>query len=154
MSLLLEPAAANPQTIYPVLEVIATKRVSGFDQEFYLTDCCFGELMDADYHDLAGMGLAIIGNVMKHIGQHDLSTRDAVRLDLIMVKGATPISCPWPGMPNDRPLPLDYEKLPWDSTMFLGDKGDFKFRMKRWLLMARIESTWVPWLLGKLKVVV
>ena len=143
-------------TQYPVLNCLV-KRKGLWHPWQYVTAACFHDLFDSydglnGWHtgELAGMGLAITGNLMRMIGRGELGSQDEARLELLLAKGAEPIRCPWPGMPNDQDLLLDFEQLPWDSTMFLGERGDLKRRMNRLRLMWRIEKIWTPWLIGQL----
>ena len=137
--------------VYPILETLV-KRPGLAHPWCLVTDCCFQDLFEAHEGELAGMGLAIIGNLMKRVGAGTLTMRHESKLELVLVAGDTPIPCPWPGMPNDNPrFPLDFERLPWASAMFLNERGDFKKRMDRLHLMRRIQAIWVPWLIGKLQ---
>src|SRR3990167_19991 len=139
----------EPTLIWPILET-SVKRRGLYHNWLVVTDCCFHDLFEAHTGELAGMGLAIIGNLMKRVGRGELSMRDECKLELIRGPGAEPIQCPWPGLPNDAALSLDFEELPWDSVMFLGEKGNFKFRMDRLRLMQRIEAIWCPWLIEQI----
>lgn len=134
---------------YPLINTMV--KLPGLMQPwFFVEDCCFHDLFEAHEGELAGMGLAIIGNLMKRIDNKTLTQRHESKLELVLGPGATPIRCPWPGLADDRALVLDFNELPWGSTMFLGPKGDFKYRIDRLKLMHRIHLTWVPWLIQQL----
>lgn len=135
---------------YPIIEC-------GYDfrgESFYLPQCCFHDLFEADLNEWAGMGLAIIGNVVKMIQAKQIPMGSRLWLRLKLSEYEKPISLPWPGMPTDEPnLPaggffLDPEKLPFDFAMFIDDKGDGKKRIDRLELMSRIKNVWVQHLFG------
>ena len=127
---------------YPALVALVTDREGAWDQ---IEGCCFHDLLCADDHELSGMGLAIIGNLCKLLARGAISPMADAALHLRVAAGAPEIVCPWPGMPDSRPLPLDLTQMPFDATMFLtGDQ--FTHRVNRLALMRRIEDVWVPWL--------
>jgi len=139
----------KPERVYPILNTMV--KLPGLGQPwYYVTDCCFHDLFEAHEGELAGMGLAIIGNLMKRIGNGTLTQRHEVRLELILAQGAEPIRCPWPGMPDDSNIVLDYSELPWDSTMFLSADNKFKYRIDRLKMMHRIQNIWTAWLITQL----
>src|SRR3990167_6471374 len=113
-----DPPAPPPERLYPLLNCLV--KLPGLMQPWhYVTENCFHDLFEAHEGELAGMGLAIIGNLMTRIHRGTLSTRHEARLELVLAPGDLPIRCPWPGLPDDRELILDYAQLPWDSVMFL-----------------------------------
>lgn len=137
---------------FPVLEVVVSLSKNGYEAFAVLPSCCFHDLIGAPDEELAGMGLAIIGNLCKSLEREQLFDRDtSAELHLRMSPKAEPIKCPWPGMPDDRPAPLDLTQMPFESAMFLGgDDQQLKRRVDRLQLMNRIQSVWVPWLRSKL----
>lgn len=143
-------------TVFPVLEVIIDEAISG--RRYLLPSACFQDLFGVPDEELAGVGLAIIGNVCKLMREGEsgrVPLRLTPTLQLRCAMGAEPIPVPWPGMPDDNPtLPLRPELMPFESAMFLTDDHDFKHRVDRMALMHRIEAIWVPWLKAKLFAVV
>lgn len=147
--------------IYPVVETWLTGHASGFLGDPVPTPAqrvwhrqawgCFHDLAVESDQELAGMGLAIIGNLCKLVASKQLSTQADAKL--IWKRGHTDVErlLPWPGMPNDQPVPLDLCELPFDSAMFLHTEDtQFKQQVDRWALMRRIEEVFVPhirWLL-------
>lgn len=112
---------------------------------------CWHDLGSATEQELAGMGLCIIGNLCKGLASKQISSHADARLELRQASLAAPIPLPWPGLPDARPLPLDLCQLPFEVEMFLNDEGHFTKRVDRLALMRRIETTWVPYLVGASK---
>lgn len=142
--------ALTQSICWPTLEVTLTYLLpNGKLREWAIPSCRFHDLRSSPDEELAGMGLAILGNLIKTVG-HDLYDA-AVGADLLLRRGPTDAGtpCPWPGMPNDAPIPLDLMAMPFDTAMFL-DADQFKYRLDRWQLMARIQHVWVPWLKAQL----
>ena len=98
-----------------------------------------------DGGEVAGMGLAVIGNLCKLLARGAISPMADAALHLRVARVAPEIVCPWPGMPDARPLPLDLMQMPFDTEMFLAD-DQFTHRVNRLALMRRIKDVWVPWL--------
>lgn len=137
---------ASQVIVYPTLSALLTYAKDGMVREWLVPSTCFHDLWSSDDGELAGMGLAILGNVIKHV-QGDLYDEAlGAQLWLKRYPGDKGIECPWPGMDDDRPLPLDLMKLPFDYAMFMNEDGKGQRRVSRVVLMARIQSTWVPWL--------
>lgn len=135
---------------YPVIDCLVTDaRGRAWNNWSYLQNACFDDLFSADEGELAGMGLAIIGNLCKALDAKLISPQADAELHLRFAKDAVHILCPWPGMPDARPVPLDLTQMPFDPLMFL-DAEQFRWRVNRMELMHRIESVWVPWLKGTL----
>lgn len=137
------------ETIYPVLETELTEPRTG--RVYLMPSGCFQALTEEDDEELAGMGLAIVGNVCKLMREAELTERELEpRLWLRMFRGqrdADRIPLPWPGMPDDNPtLPFRPEALPFESAMFLGDDQEFNKRVDRLTLLARIKEVWMPYL--------
>lgn len=146
------------EAVYPVIECEITMK-DGTISRF--PACCFHALTEEDDEGLAGMGLAIVGNLCKLMREWELALADGeiqgplptaslwLRMDAWQ-RDADRIPLPWPGMPDDNPiLPFRPEELPFESEMFL-EEGKFKKRIDRLLLLARIRDTWVPYLKTKL----
>lgn len=148
--MLIRPAEAETGVIYPVIQTSLIRKQPGGAVESLLPSCCFHDLTSADDHELAGMGLAIIGNLCKTLGKDIYDVNLFAKLELKMASYADPITCPWPGMPDDRPLPLDLTQMPFNTAMFLDEKNQLQWRLDRIKLMHRIREVWVPWLRGKL----
>ena len=136
--------------VYPVIEC-------GYDfrgESYYLPQCCFHDLSEADLNEWAGMALAIIGNVVKMIQTKQIPMGARLWLRFKPSRYEKPVDLPWPGMPSADPnLPakrfyLDPEKLPFDFAMFIGQNGDIKNRIDRLELMRRIREVWVSHLFG------
>lgn len=151
-----EPLPETQEVLYPVLETrLFYARGTPGERVYVMPSGCFHGLTDPTLnpHELAGMGLAIVGNLVQLVRQDVLSGAVEPELVILAAPGAPAQVCPWPGMPDDRPLPLDLEALPWDSSMFLrtDDELETRKRLLRWQLMRRIEDVWVPWLQGWLQ---
>ena len=137
---------ATQVLVYPILEAHLTYAKDGKVKEWVVPSTCFHDLWSSDDGELAGMGLAILGNVIQHVKGDLYDEALGAQLYLKRYPGDKGIECPWPGMDDDRPLPLDLMKLPFESAMFLNHQGDAKKHVDRLTLMARIRETWVPWL--------
>lgn len=135
---------------YPVLEVHLTYAADGALREWIVSECCFHELTTADDRDLAGMGLALMGNLIKTLGRNLYDEALGAVLLLKRHPRDAGLVCPWPGMPDDRPVPLDLTQFPFETAMFLDDDGNGKHRVDRLQLLARIHDVWVPWLHAQL----
>ena len=150
----LEQRPVHDPVVYPVIETWLTGQANGDLSDpqptpqarvwHRFTPGCFHDLFSASDQELAGMGLAIIGNLCRQVSSHQLSTQADAKLILKRAKAAEEIPLPWPGMPDTRPLPLDLTELPFEFGMFLGDNEQFKKRVDRLQLMRRIEDVWVP----------
>lgn len=133
----------NP--VYPIIEC-------GYDfrgESYYLPQCCFHDLFEDDLNEWAGMGLAIIGNVIKMVQAKQIPMGARLWLKIRFHDLDRGKALPWPGMPtDDKNLPggffLDVEKFPFDYAMFVGENGDIKKRIDRLELMRRIREVWVP----------
>lgn len=138
------------QRVYPLLQVRALDLAD--EREFLLSSCCFHDFWSSDHGELAGMGLAIIGNTVKFLREAEKQGRRfCVFCEFVAGPGVRPVPAPWPGMPDDNPmLPLSPEELPFESAMFFDDEQHLKKRVDRLALMARIEAVWVPWLRAKM----
>ena len=136
--------------IYPILETRLTYHADGKVKEWLVPSCCFHDLASAPDRELAGMGLAIIGNIVKHVGKDIYNEALDAKLLLKRYPTDTGIELAWPGMPNDAPLPLDLIQMPFDVSMFIDDDGKGTHRIDRLALMRRIEVIWVPFLKEKL----
>lgn len=137
---------------YPIIQCVIEDPKT--QTQWLLTSCCFQGLLDENEFDdvtLSGMGLTIIGNICKNLKNGLLKWHYNAHLYLIPNIGADPIEMPWPGMPDDGPVPLDLAKLPFDTTMFLDtDDVTFKRLPDRQKTMDRIGLVWLPWLKQKL----
>lgn len=148
--------------VYPVIETWVTGQRNGYLGDPQPTPMlrvwhkfapgCWHDLWSSNELELAGMGLATIGNVCKWVADKQLSTQADAKLVLKLAAYGEEIRLPWPGMPDDRPMPLDLTELPFEYGMFLGDDEHFKKRLNRLALMRRIEDVWVPHLQSLLKV--
>jgi len=149
--------------VYPVIETWVTGNRAGYCGDpqptallrvwHRLPQGCWHDLWNANDQELAGLGLATIGNVCKAVADKRLSTRADAKLVLKLAKIGEEIPLPWPGMPDDRPVPLDLAELPFQFEMFLdADDEHFKKRVHRLDLMRRIEEIWVVHLKDLLKV--
>ena len=136
--------------IYPVLEVRLTYATDGRVREWTISECCFHDLYDTDEDELAGMGLAILGNLVKTVGRSVYDAALGAELLLKRHPKDQGIACPWPGLADDRPVPLDLVEMPWSTEMFL-DSDQFKYRLDRLRCMARIREVWVPWLKAQMR---
>ena len=111
----------------------------------------FMELRESSDVELAGMGLAIIGNVCRQLAEGVVSPMADATLVLRLAPGVER-DVPWPGMPDDRSVPLDLTQMPFEAAMFLGpQEGLYKQRVDRLSLMHRIETAWVPYLRQQLE---
>ena len=140
------PSALKPKEdlVYPILEVRGKSRLT--NEEKLIGPCCYHGLLDGqDDTDLSGMGLSILGNMVKGLKSGVINRNWHYQIALQMDPGSDVIPIPWPGMPSDEPIPLNVELLPLDHTMFL-DKSQNKFmrRMDRIEVMQRIDKMWVP----------
>jgi len=160
---LLTKRPVDDPVVFPVIETYITGHANGFLGDPQPTPLnrvwrkmawgCWHELWSATNQELAGMGLAIIGNLCRAVAAKALSTRADAKLILKLGKAGEEIPLPWPGMPDDRPVPLDLTELPFQFEMFLHDETkQFQKRVHRLQLMQRIEDVWVPHLTGLLKV--
>lgn len=141
---------SGQEIIYPVIETSISYRMGSYDVSYLIPSCCFHDLMNVPDYELAGMGTAIIGNLCKHLGREIFNPALNASLQLKMAKFAKPIECPWPGMEDDRPVPLDLTKMPFEAAMFLDEQNQLKWRVDRLKLMNRIQAVWIPWLKTKL----
>ena len=124
--------------VYPLLRVSVSDPITG------LTSAQgYHDLWSAPDEELAGMGLAILGNVIKLLLTKQITSAAVVTL-LLIASTAEITPLPWPGMPGTQPIALDLEQLPFDTTMFLGDDQVFTKVLSRWELLARIREGWVP----------
>ena len=149
-----QPTQERPDVgvIYPSLETTLVYRPPGRSPSvYYVPSCCFHDLRSATSGELAGMGLAIIGNLCKLLGRDVYNPIIDASLRLTWAARDKGIRCPWPGMPDDRPMELDLTQLPFEVAMFVDDDGGIKHRPARLDLMLRIEQVWVPWLLSQLE---
>ena len=151
----LESRPVKQEVVYPVIETWLTGHANGSLGHPQPTPQarvwhkfvpgCWHELFSASDHELAGMGLAIIGNLCKAVSDKRLSTDADAKLVLRLASYADDIKLPWPGFSNDRQITLDLCQLPMDVAMFLHDEdGQFKKRIDRLELMRNIENTFVP----------
>ena len=158
----LESRPVKQEVVYPVIETWLTGHANGFLGHPQPTPQarvwhkfapgCWHDLFSASDHELAGMGLAIIGNLCKAVSDKRLSTDADAKLVLRLASYADDINLPWPGMPDARPVPLDLCQLPFEFEMFLHDETkQFQKRVHRLDLMRRIEDTWVVHLKGLLE---
>lgn len=126
-------------------------------EENLISTCCFHGLLESDIDDtdLAGMGTVIIQNVCKALKDREIGFQAEdrqLKLLLHLENGGDAIELPWPGMPDDRPVPLDVEKLPFDASPFYEkEDGKFKKLIDRQEMMFRIRKVWVPHLKSFLK---
>ena len=123
-------------------------------EEKLISSCCFQDLLNPEYDDtdLAGMGTAIIGNVCKMLKGGDVSEDRDLEIHLQMDQEAKPVKLPWPGMPDDGPVPLNVDKLPFDAVPFYEkEDGKFKRLIDRQGMMMRIRELWVPHLKSLMK---
>lgn len=134
---------------YPILEGYLTSAKDGVVSERLIPSCAFHDLTSESENDLAGMGLAILGNVIRHAGGELYDAALGAKLLLKRWPGDAGIECPFPGMPSDQPLPMDLMQLPFDAAMFL-EQDKMKRRVDRLMLMERIKAVWVPWLRSQL----
>lgn len=153
----------SPALVYPVIEAWATGHANGYlghpqptpHQRVWhrLPGCSFHDFCSSTDQELAGMGLAIIGNVCRMVASKALSTTADAKLLLKLIPGSEDLALPWPGMPDDRSRLLDLAQLPFEFEMFLHDEThQFQKRVSRLDLMRRIEAVWVPHLKGLLQV--
>ena len=135
--------------VYPIIEAsYRDPRHMAFNR---IPECCFHDLRASEIHDLSGMGLAILGNVIKMAQANAFPPGATLRLQLTLERNDLAVDCPWPGMPTDNPdLPLDLDKLPFDTEMFIGNGQDGKKRVDRLQLLDRIEGLWTVWLIEKI----
>lgn len=146
----ISPPRIPEPLVYPVLEAHLTYHEAGTVKDWMIPSCCFHDLWSAPDEELAGMGLAILGNLVKYCHADLYNERLGATLLLKRHPEDAGVTCPWPGMPDDRPLPLDLMQLPFDAAMFLDD-ANFTTRVDRLALMARIEAVWVPWLKSQMQ---
>lgn len=162
--------AQERQCLYPII-VCEIQELRGWypPHRFVLPSCCFHDLFE-DFtirpkwrRTIAGMGLAIIGNIcrlMREAETSDPPHRYEPSLWLVMARGAEPIRLPWPGMDDDNlllpldGLTLDPDRLPFEPVMFLNDERHFQRRVDRLALMHRVEDMWVPFLEHRLETTV
>jgi hypothetical protein len=150
--LMLRSVNGDPQQVvfYPVLELHLTYHTGGKVKEWTVPSCCFHDLLSATDQELAGMGLALIGNLIQLLGKELYDEALGAELRLKRHPKDDGTCCPWPGMPTDNPaIPLDLTQMPFETAMFL-EQDQFKWRLDRLQLMQRIQATWVPWLRSKL----
>ena len=136
---------------YPVLEVLISDPATG--KIWLMANCCFQDLMDPIYNDfeLAGMGVAIIGNICQAIQSGALPMRCDAVMQIRHGENSPPIPMPWPGMLDDKPVKLNLADMPFDPTMFLDtSKYQFKTRIDRLALVDRVQATWLPYLKSKI----
>ena len=158
----LERSPVRDPLIFPVVETWFTGHANGYLGDPQPTPLnrvwhrapwgCFHDLWSADDNDLNCMGGAIIGDVCKTVATKQLSTQADAKLVLKLARAGAEIPLPWPGMPDDRPVPLDLTELPFSYEMFLGDDQRFTKRLHRLQLAQRIADLWVPHVRGLLKV--
>lgn len=136
---------------YPVIEVRGKNPATG--EERLIGPCTFHSIMKkTDRTDFSGMGLTIIGNMVRGLKNGDLPRDWRYRIALIMGQGAKPIILPWPGMPDASPLPLDVDKLPFDYSMFLDPITKWaRRRLDRLKLMDQIDLVWTPYVVKLIK---
>lgn len=136
--------------VYPTVEVLLHHE--GTDRTYLMPSGCFHDLFSATDQELAGMGLAIIGNLCKVMQEAEESAlRLKPLLQLSLSAASDPIPLPWPGLPDDNPyLPMRPEVLPFEAVMFFNGDGHGQRRVDRMALMQRIEAMWVPYLKMKL----
>lgn len=137
------------QVVYPALETRLIFKTAVGEVSHPLESCCFHDLMTVSDEELAGMGLAIIGNLCKQLSKDIFNQSIFASLTLKRSAQDDGIACPWPGMPDDSPVPLDLTQMPFQSAMFL-DADQLKWRVDRLQLMNRIQAVWLPWLKGKM----
>lgn len=139
----------SPSLVYPIIEVRCKER-SG--KEWLVPGCLFHDLLKSDDMELSWAGGNIIANMINGMKSGQLSQEHGYRLGLQMAPNARVIPIPWPGMPDDQPIPLDLDKLPFDISMFM-DTSDMKFkrRMDRQKFTRGLESTWVVWLKAQMR---
>lgn len=132
---------------YPTLEVTVTDPRTG--ATYLVGPCCFHDILTetgdspTKEHELAGMGVAIIGNFVRAIKSGVIQQHWKPEIYIKAAPNAPHIPIPWPGMPTDDPIPLVPEQLPFDTAMFLGKDG-FRKRIDRNALLDRVMFTWVP----------
>lgn len=127
-----------PVLTYSVLEHGQTIAIDGFH-----------DFASSTEDELAGMGLAIIGNICRGLYDHKFSPMADATITLSL-DATTTIPCPWPGMPTPGPVPLDLTLMPFDTTMFITTQGTIQQKVDRWALMRKIKEVWVPWLTSQL----
>lgn len=141
--------STQSDTVYPVIQTEISEPST--QKLFFLPSGCFHDLSSEDDEELAGMGLAIIGNVCKLMHEAFVRHQEfepSLWLKLVSWQSDKDrLPLPWPGMLNDDPtLPLQPGSLPFEEAMFLDDNKDFKHRVDRLVLMRRIQETWLPYL--------
>lgn len=150
--MLISTADAQTSVIYPVIETTLRYKRGSYEVEYLVPSCCFHDLLNVPDGELAGMGLSIIGNLCRLLDRDIYDDCLFASLQLRYSRDSKPVDCPWPGMPDDRAVPLDLTKMPFESGMFLGsDDNLFKYRPDRLQMLARIEEVWVPWLRERIK---
>lgn len=141
----------SPAAGYPVIEVRGKNPVTG--EERLIGPCTFHSIVKkTDQMDFSGMGLTIIGNMVRGLKSGELPRDWHYRIALIMGQGARPIILPWPGMPDDSPIPLDVDNLPFDYTMFMDPISKwFRRRIDRLKLLEQIDQVWTPYVVKLIK---
>lgn len=135
---------------YPLIEVRSYDPLTGHEQ--LVQGCLFHDLLGSDDMELSWMGGCILGNMIQGFASGQLSRSFRYRLGLQMAPKDEAVWLPWPGMPNGDLIPLDFDKLPFDHTMFL-DSSDYKFkrRIDRVQQARRIQEIWVPYLKDQMR---
>ena len=146
--MLTKPVVAAQEVIYPTIETPIYDASTGVTS--YVVSACFHDLTSASDHDLAGMALAIVGNMTKGLGEKVFNPELFAELRLRRSRSDAGVKLPWPGLADDRPLPLDLTQLPWDTAMFIDEANQLKYRIDRLAFMDRVATVWVPWLRSKL----
>lgn len=137
-------------TAYPVLELHLTYATASGLKEWVVDEACWHDLLSATDQELAGMGLHTLQTLVRLLGKDIYDQALGAKLLLKRWPTDAGMECPFPGMPDDRPVPLDLTQFPMDVAMFHTGDGYFQKRVDRLALMHRIEAVWVPWLTSAL----
>lgn len=144
--------ALNSHAGYPVLEVRGKSLATG--EERLIGPCTFHSIAKrgTDRTDFTGMGLTIIGNMVRGLKSGEIDRDWVYRISFILAPGAKPVILPWPGMDTDAPLPLDLDKLPFDYSMFLDPVTKWANRyVDRMKLFDRIGKVWTPFVVKAMR---
>ena len=140
------PTIPNDVIVFPVIDRHLWDHRTGFDDHEMWHD-----LYSVNDNELGMMGTALIGNVCIALDKGLVSPDGDATLKLKRYPRDNGVDIPWPGMPDDSPLPLDLTALPFKTDMFLNEKNTFKKRVDRMALGYRVENTWVPYIREKVR---
>jgi hypothetical protein len=112
------------------------------------------DLLAENPEHISGMGTCIIKDIIVMLGRMNGRynfSKFTLKLLLKRYPGDGGIECPWPGMPDDRPMPFDLGRMPFDYTMMLADTGQAERAIDRQEFTRRVSVYWEPWLREQLQ---